>query len=392
MRLFVWKKITKVFSTIVLFFVVVFLPWQVLAANLLVSPSTGTYQVGDRVAIKIAVSSDKPFNAVSGVLSFPANFSAESVSKIGSVLDFWVTEPTISRSNNTIKFEGVALGGFSGASGTVLVVNLVATKVGSGNFSFQSGQILANDGEGTDITGYLNNATFTVTEPIPKPEAPKPVEQPKTEVKPAEKPVVPEEISQPKPSLNAPEIIWSSKYGNQSIMGTSDYPNTQVLVTFLAADGSKIFILGGSDKEGDFNLVVPRSLKHGVYNVTAVMIKADKTNSESSNTIMITIGSIFSDIGIEVWVFIWLLILAVLYLMVRMYMHFKKDKNLTKDLRHEVKEVETLVHKSLEILREDVEDYDSKKNTLADHKRLAGIKKDIDTAEKVISKEFDDIK
>ncbi len=384
------KKIIKISRALIAIVLFAIFPSSIYAANLLVSPSTGSYTVGDRVAVKVVVSSDKPFNAVSGVLSFPSNFSVDSVSKIGSVLDFWVTEPIISRSNNTIKFEGVALGGFNGASGNILVVNLRAIKAGSGTFSFQSGQILANDGEGTDITGYLNTSTFSVAEPLPKPETPK-TETPKPEVKVEEKVEEKEEAPQPKPSLNAPEIIFSSKYGNQSILGTSDYPNTQVLLTFLSVDGSKVFILGTSDKDGGFNVLVPRSLKHGLYNVTAVMIKADKTNSENSNSIMITVGSILSDIGPEVWVFIGLLILSVLYLLIRMYLHFKKDRNLTKDLRHEVKEVETVVHKSLEMLREDVEEYDSKKTTLAEHKKLLGIKKDIDTAEKVISKEFDDI-
>lgn len=383
------KKIIKISRALIAIVLFAIFPSSIYAANLLVSPSTGSYTVGDRVAVKVVVSSDKPFNAVSGVLSFPANFSVDSVSKIGSVLDFWVTEPIISRSNNTIKFEGVALGGFNGASGNILVVNLRAVKAGSGTFSFQSGQILANDGEGTDITGYLNNAIFTVTEPAPKPEVPK-TETPVPEVK--LEPKVTEEAPQPKPSLKAPEIIFSSKYGNQSILGNSDYANTQVLVTFLSTEGSKVFIVGNSDKDGEFNVLVPRSLKHGMYSVSAVMIKSDKTNSESSNTIMITVGSILSDIGKEVWVFIGLLLLSIIYLLVRMYFHFKKDKNLTKDLRHEVKEVETLVHKSLDMLREDVEEYDSKKTTLAEHKKLLSIKKDIDTAEKVISKEFDDIK
>lgn len=383
------KKNTKIIATLIFVVLFVILPWSAMAANLLLSPATGNYEVGDRVAIKVSVSSDKPFNAVSGVLSFPAVFSVDSVSKIGSVLDFWVTEPIISRTNNTIKFEGLALGGFNGASGTVLVVNLRAVKAGSGTFSFQSGQILANDGEGTDITGYLNNATFVVTEPAPKPEVPK-TEKPAPEVK-VEPEEVPKEVAQPKPSLNAPEIIFSSKYGNQSILGNSDYANTQVLVTFLSTDGTKVFIVGTSDKNGEFNVLVPKSLKHGMYSVTAVMIKTDKTNSETSNTIMVTVGSILSDIGKEVWVFIGLLILSIIYLLIRMYFHFKKDKNLTKDLRHEVKEVETLVHKSLDMLREDVEEYDSKKTTLAEHKKLLGIKKDIDTAEKVISKEFEDI-
>lgn len=379
----------NLFFKIVFSFSLFFLfPFGAQAASLILSPASGSYHVGDRVAVKVSVSSDTPFNAVSGVLSFPGDvLSVESVSKIGSALDFWVTEPIVSRSSNTIKFEGVALGGFSGTTGNVLVVNLKAIKDGVGKFNFQSGQILANDGQGTDITGAFGGATFTVL-PAEIKEVPK--VNPKPEIK--EEPV-PEnqEVKQPKPSLQAPEIVFSSKYGNQSILGTSEYPSAQVLVTFLASDGGKVFIIGNSDKEGSFNLLIPKSLKHGTYNVSAVMIKSDKTNSENSNILIVTIGSIWEDVSVEVWSVIGMLIATVLYLFLRIYLHLKRDKNKNKDLRKDVKKMESVVHKSMDMLKEEVMEYDDKKTTLAEHKRLTSIKRDIDTAEKVIEKEFEDI-
>src|SRR6185503_11214158 len=118
------------------FFLFIFLPSVVQAATLSVNPTSGSFKTGDRVALKVVVTSNGvPFNAVSGVLSIsPSVFTIESVSKANSVLNFWVTEPNASA--GTVKFEGVALGGFSGVSGTVVTINVRAIKAGTGVVSF----------------------------------------------------------------------------------------------------------------------------------------------------------------------------------------------------------------------------------------------------------------
>ena len=391
MYLFIQKKILS-FPPIIFLFLFIFFPFVADAAALSVSPSSGSFEVGSRITLNIIATSNAPFNAISGVLNIPSSiFSVESVSKSGSVLNFWVTEPT--KVGNTIKFEGVALGGFAGSSGSVITVNLRAVKAGSGDLSFQSGQILANDGEGTDITGNLIGGSFSVKEvetkiTIPKSETkPVPVLTPKVEPTPEPEP----EVLQPTPTLKAPEITLGSKYGSQAILGTSIYPKAQVLVTFVAPDGAKVFILGVADVDGSFNLLVPNSLKRGSYSVSAVMIKEDKTNSETSNSIIVIIGSIISDITEEVWVLIGLLVLAILYLLLRIYHHVGKRRNTNKDIKTEIHNAEHLIHKSFDILREDVVEYSESKLTASEQKRISEIKKDISDAEKVISKEINNI-
>ncbi|OGI65156.1 hypothetical protein A3A95_04155 [Candidatus Nomurabacteria bacterium RIFCSPLOWO2_01_FULL_39_18] len=378
MRLFSRENIVKVFKTVVPFLLFVLGPLVANAAALSISPSSGNFEVGNRVVVKVIATSNTPFNAVSGLLSFPsAVFSVESVSKAGSILDFWVTQPTVSKTANTIRFEGVALGGFPGSSGAVVTINLRAINPGTGNFSFQSGQILANDGEGTDITGNLIGATFSVQQATVKPKTP----EPKPEV-------IPEEI-QPEPTLRAPEIALGAKYGAQAIVGTSEYPGAQALLTFVATDGTKIFILGEADLEGEFTLLVPSSLRRGTYNVTAVLVKADKTNSETSNMIIVKIGNILDDVGWEISLLILLLILLILYLLLRIHFHLGQD--LDKNIKHEIHDAENVVHKSFDILREDIIDYDNQKLPLAEHKRMTGIKKDISEAEKIIDKKIKNI-
>lgn len=381
----------KNYKIIILFFFsfFCFLPFFAHAANLTLSPSSGTFEVGDKVTVKVIVSSaGTPFNAVSGSLSFPTSiFSVDSVSKANSVLNFWVTEPTIS--SGIVKFEGIALGGTGSASGTVVTVNMHALASGTGTASFISGQILANDGQGTDITGNLTGGTYSVKEATVKPAPSKVVPSPAPVSTPEPTPA--EGVPQPKPTLTAPEIVLGTKYGAQAIIGTSDYPLAQALVTFVAPDGVKIFILGSADADGSFSLLVPHSLRHGVYSVSAVMIKDDKTNSQTSDPILVQVGSIVSDIDNSTWIVIALLLLMILYLLLRTHTHFKKKSRIKASTAQDLNKVSNLVHKSFDILREDVIDYDNAKLTATEHKRMSGIKKDISEAEKIITKEIKDI-
>ncbi len=381
----------KVLSIALFFFLCFFSPHFARAATLSVTPATGSFESGERVTVRVLVTSNNvPFNAVSGVVAFPTSlFSVESVSKKNSVLNFWVTEPSIN--GGLVKFEGIALGGSTASSGTVVSVTLRAVKKGEGQISFKSGQILANDGEGTDITGNLIGASFSVKDALPKPALPKVEPKPEPQPLQEDEPVIVPEIPQPLPTLAAPEIMVGVKYGAQAIIGASEYPKAQALVTFVSEDGVKIFILGDADADGSFNLLVPNSLRPGLYKVSAIMIKEDKTNSETSNTIFIKTGTIFSGISREVYGLIGLLIALIVYLFTRIIFHFKKGKSANKNLKSEIRTTGDLVHKSFDILREDVTEYDTEKLGEAEHKRLTAIKKDINDAEKIIAREIKDI-
>ena len=379
MHLYFQKNKVKTIFIILFFTLFIFKSHSASAATLSIVPTNGSFEAGEHVAVKIvATSNNVPFNAVSGTVVFPPSlFTIESVSKTHSVLDFWVTEPSVSKNSGTIKFEGVALGGFTGPTGTVLTVNLRANNAGTGRASFESGQILANDGEGTDITGNLIGATFYVKEATPKPKSTTPT--PKEEVVPVPAPekekVV--EVTQPVPSLTAPQIMLGTKYGAQSIIGTSDHPKAQTLVTFVSENGTKIFIIGTAETDGSFNILIPSTLKRGKYTVSAVMIKEDKTNSDTSNVIIAQFGNIFSDVGWEIQLVLVLLILVIIYLIIRIHFHFLGSDHKSKN-KNEAKKI---ISKSFDLLREDV----------TDHESVSELKKDINEIEKVINKEIKEI-
>ncbi len=137
------------------------------AATLSLIPASGSYVVGSTIPVEVLVHSPSTsINAVSGVVTFPpALFSVVSISKSNSVLNFWPTEPSYSQSLGTVSFEGVRISGFQGNTGQVITIVLRAKHAGQGKVAFKSGQVLANNGKGTDITSGLSGTTFTVHTP-----------------------------------------------------------------------------------------------------------------------------------------------------------------------------------------------------------------------------------
>jgi len=166
-------------ALLILLLVLAFLPNVAAAATLYVSPASGTYEVGEVVSVRILVSSDQSVNAVSGSLSFSNDtLTLSSISKSGSFVNFWTQEPTFSNGAGTIDFEGVSLGsGYSGSGGTVITITFRAKAPGTARVSFTAASILANDGQGTDVTEAKNGASFSVRErTTPGPQKPQPQE------------------------------------------------------------------------------------------------------------------------------------------------------------------------------------------------------------------------
>ena len=352
----------KIYKIVFLLFFTFALPFSARAASLSISPSNSNYAVGDTVVLKIIVNSDQSINAISGTVKFPEILSVESISKVGSILNFWVTEPSVSKSFNTANFEGVSLTGFAGSYGEVVTIRLRALSEGTGSISISSGQVLANDGNGTDLRASLGKASINIKKA-----------QIKKEVKEIEKPKEVEEPPKIQPSLVPPEIYLSSKYGNPSINGQTDFPKEQILLTYISESGTKIFINGNTDENGDFSILVPNSLKSGIYNVTGTLILRGGRNSPPSEHITITIGNLFSDIRWEFYILPVLLLIVVIYQTWRI-----KTNPDSKKIKRNSRKIKETVHKSLDILREDIK-----------NRKLSSLKKDLDEAEELIDENID---
>lgn len=161
------------------------------AAEIVLSPSTGSYASGQTFTTTIQVNPQtKSVNAVEGKLTFDnTKLAVVSVSKTGSVFTLWTTEPTFSNAAGTIDFGGGSPTPFSARS-TIAVVTFRTLTAGTANVSVSTGSVLAADGLGTNVYTGAGNATYTVTEAAVAPVPEKPViteeEKPKETKKPIE--------------------------------------------------------------------------------------------------------------------------------------------------------------------------------------------------------------
>ncbi|MFA5131858.1 MAG: hypothetical protein WC444_00860 [Candidatus Paceibacterota bacterium] len=143
---------------------------NVSAANITLSPASGTATVGKTFSIDVKITNNQdPINAVSSVLSFPANLlEVVSISKSGSLINTWAEDPKFSNQDGSASFEGVILNpGFTGTTAKAVTVTFKAKAAGSAAISLKTGQVLANDGNATNVLGTLGSATFTITDSVP---------------------------------------------------------------------------------------------------------------------------------------------------------------------------------------------------------------------------------
>ncbi len=163
------------------------------AATLSLSPSSATHAVGQTFTLSLVLSSaDQATNAMAGTVSFPSDLlEVAALSKSSSVVSFWIQEPTYSNTAGTIDFSGVVPNpGFTGSFGTILNVTFRALKAGEATIAYgNDAQVLANDGNGTDILKSVSGATITIVE------APPPKAQPTAPPPPSPQPAAPEATS-----------------------------------------------------------------------------------------------------------------------------------------------------------------------------------------------------
>lgn len=150
-----------VFALVVLF--AYYLTPSAFAADVLLTPSTGSYNTGQTFTATIQVNPDgDSVNAVEASLSFNTSvLSVVSVSKTGSIFSLWTTEPAFSNTAGTITFGGGSPTPFSTRS-NLLTVTFRANAAGTGAVSFTDASALAADGLGTDVLENSPGASYTI--------------------------------------------------------------------------------------------------------------------------------------------------------------------------------------------------------------------------------------
>lgn len=158
------KKIARDIFKII--FVVIFLlvAKNAEAASLYFYPNSGTFNSGATFSVQVLVNtSNEAVNAYSGDVSYPSDkLTLLSVSKSGSIVNFWSSEP--SGSKGVAHFEGITVDpGYKGTAGKIVTLTFKAISEGSALVKFSSSSVLANDGLGTNVLTSSGVATYTIT-------------------------------------------------------------------------------------------------------------------------------------------------------------------------------------------------------------------------------------
>jgi len=121
------------------------------AAAFRAQPSEGAYSVGTAVPIDLVVdASDTNVNAVEATIEFATDTVDVSDLKFAdSIVTLWVQEPSVH--DGTITFSGGMPTGFNGMRGKILSFVLKPKHAGTANLAITNAQILAADGNGTNV-------------------------------------------------------------------------------------------------------------------------------------------------------------------------------------------------------------------------------------------------
>lgn len=153
----------------------VFWPAFSYAADFNIYPKTGTFGAKQEFEINLKIdSASETINAAQAKIKFPANIiEVKSISKEGSIFNFWLGEPTFSNTDGIIEFIAGTTSGVSGSYLQVLKITFTTKGTGSSEISFIDSSITAADGSGTNVLAKANGANLTIssTSSVPKSES-----------------------------------------------------------------------------------------------------------------------------------------------------------------------------------------------------------------------------
>ncbi|MCX6780900.1 MAG: cohesin domain-containing protein [Candidatus Magasanikbacteria bacterium] len=137
------------------------------AATIFLSPSSGTYQVGQTFAVEVRVNSaDKAFNAAQSMIQFPKDIlEVKSVdsSQGATVFNFWLDAPHFSNADGSVGFVGGSTSGITDKSVQIIKIIFSGKSAGSATVAISDAAVTASDGSGTNILTGTQNAQFTIT-------------------------------------------------------------------------------------------------------------------------------------------------------------------------------------------------------------------------------------
>lgn len=379
------------------------------------SPSTGSYNTGDTISVKIYINSEsRSVNAVSANVNFSNDIlSLSSVSKTGSIINIWAQEPSFSNINGTASFEGVILSGYNGTYGNIATLIFKVKKSGSASIRFSSASVLANDGAGTEVLSSFGSASIKIVTPVNLQEAKKETPTKKTEtIKPdttinTDSDIPDEFLNFTTIPLKIPTVTYfpNNLYTDDLLVlkGVADPSvDIEIIITNINT-GAVIKDHVATNSDGKFTYIPEEKMPSGIYSIIMKSTSKDGISSEYMSPIQVINKehniNLFADkINKYLSVLTPVVALVTLLIIVLMYSAYR-IKKFNIYLKRRVSKAEDIVKKSFDILEEDFNEEIAIFKKIRENKILSKeeqaflvtFKKDIKETEKVIKKELENI-
>ncbi len=381
---------------IVLFLVLIFaMPFSASAATLYFSPSSGTQTIGKPFTVTVyAASTDQALNAISAQIQVPSErFTVVSASSVGSVVNFWVQQPTVS--GNTVMLEGVVMNpGYQGAGAKVASFVLVPRSEGSGTLTFSDASVLANDGQGTSILTSTGSASYTITESLTTPVEPQAPET--VEVAPHE------EVDTTVPATTPPQVTYyDAEVGINDLVALRGTTYGRGVVELLVYQGGSLLNTeyAYSAPEGDFAFVLAKHLPAGSYTLRLRVTTEDGSVSPESDTLPLEVRTdwkgMFGWLGVGHLALFALVILASIGLLGVLHaIGFDRLFRMTREIHARENEARDVTRRVFDILKKDLNTHVRKiRNASEDRiltkeelEFLASFEEELDEAETVLKR------
>lgn len=141
------------------------------AAELTLSPSSGTFSVGSTFDVSVFVDTDdEAVNALELDIKFPADkLQLVSPQTSLSIIEIWTSQPKFNNRTGNIKLQGGIPNGITTSRGLIATFTFRVRSVGSAVITFQDDtKVLLNDGLGTDALVDTKSAVYKLVLPPPQ--------------------------------------------------------------------------------------------------------------------------------------------------------------------------------------------------------------------------------
>lgn len=300
------------------------LPLPSLAASLNIAPSKTSIGKNQQVSFTIKLNTDGALiNAVEGTLSFShSNMMITSVQRGGSMVNFWVEDPSAkisqANANGSLRFSGIVPGGFSG-SGQLMTIVFQAIAPGKPQVSISQAQMLLNDGEGTAIALNSPGAGITITNVVIQ-------ENPEITKTPSATEKTTDEVTTALNDNDLPEEFTPFVTRDENV-----FDNQYFLIFNTQDKGSGISHYKVQEGSGEFKRAEsPYVLENQSLTAPITVIAVDNTGNERSETIMTTRASLTTKIILFGTIGILLVVVSLLLVVVVKQKKQKQNKNVKK--------------------------------------------------------------